>query len=128
MLKNRINTKMVAFSGICIVLFDRGGLHCSRKQFVSLVKMYGIALDKVVLLGSANALGRCIYCIFYRKNGGKVWTNKSTGSRNRADWSILNRNTHCACILSVLAFAFLGGNWNGNSRYSVPGIINYGIS
>lgn len=66
--------------------------------------------------------------IFYRKNGGKVWTNKSTGSRNRADWSILNRNTHCACILCRFGFCISWWNWNGNSRYSVPGIIKYGIS
>ena len=128
MLKKQNKYKMVAFLAFALYFLTGAACIVVGSSLSHLVKMYGIALDKVVLLGSAYALGRVLTVYFTGRMVEKFGPIKSTGSRNRADWSILNRNTHCACILCRFGFCISWWNWNGNSRYSVPGIIKYGIS
>lgn len=64
MLKKQNKYKMVAFLAFALYFLTGAACIVVGSSLSHLVKMYGIALDKVVLLGSAYALGRVLTVYF----------------------------------------------------------------
>ena len=74
MLKKQNKYKMVAFLAFALYFLTGAACIVVGSSLSHLVKMYGIALDKVVLLGSAYALGRVLTVYFT----GRMVENRSS--------------------------------------------------
>ena len=113
MLKKQNKYKMVAFLAFALYFLTGAACIVVGSSLSHLVKMYGIALDIVVLLGSAYALGRVLTVYFTGRMVEKFGPIKVLAVGTVLIGAFLIGIPTVPVYYAGLAFAFLGGTGMG---------------
>lgn len=124
MLKKQNKYKMVAFLAFALYFLTGAACIVVGSSLSHLVKMYGIALDKVVLLGSAYALGRVLTVYFTGRMVEKFGPIKVLAVGTVLIGAFLIGIPTVPVYYAGLAFAFLGGAGMGTQDTVCPVLLS----
>ena len=124
MLKKQNKYKMVAFLAFALYFLTGAACIVVGSSLSHLVKMYGIALDKVVLLGSAYALGRVLTVYFTGRMVEKFGPIKVLAVGTVLIGAFLIGIPTVPVYYAGLAFAFLGGTGMGTQDTVCPVLLS----
>ena len=115
---------MVAFLAFALYFLTGAACIVVGSSLSHLVKMYGIALDKVVLLGSAYALGRVLTVYFTGRMVEKFGPIKVLAVGTVLIGAFLIGIPTVPVYYAGLAFAFLGGAGMGTQDTVCPVLLS----
>lgn len=124
MLRKKNQYKMVAFLAFAMYFLTGAACIVVGSSLSHLVKMYGIALDRVVLLGSAYALGRVLTVYFTGKMVEKFGPMKVLAVGTILIGIFLIGIPTIPVYYAGLAFAFLGGAGMGTQDTVCPVLLS----